>query len=403
MGRLLLQQSAAYYQFVNSLRSKETKIHYTNWLADFLNYLNISCDKVLELNSNQLQQEIINYTIDMRDNRKLSPSSIRSHISAIQTFLIINDFGGINWIKVKKFVGEFYKVADDRPYTRDEIKQLVDAAHSLRDKAIILLLSSSGIRVGGLVRLQLKHLIPNNKYGIYQIDVYKKSREAYTTFCTPESRDAIDLYLDWRRKLGERLTPESPLFRVEFDIIGGISAVERGELILIAAGSKKIYNRAKSLFNDISKQVIYVGSNHSAASTLKLAVNINIALIALAFAEGLAFVKGTGLDPDIFLKILNSTYFRTGLSENKGPKIINDEYAPSFSLANMTKDLKLTLQTAYNSGLTLPTTSSSHAIYKASEAAGLSKLDYTSVASFILRLNDIRRFGKGKNQSKDID
>ena len=171
MGRLLLQQSAAYFQFVNSLRSKETKIHYTNWFADFLNYLNISCDKVLELNSNQLQQEIINYTIDMRDNRKLSPSSIRSHISAIQTFLIINDFGGINWIKVKKFVGEFYKVADDRPYTRDEIKQLVDAAHSLRDKAIILLLSSSGIRVGGLVRLQLKHLIPNNKYGIYQIDV----------------------------------------------------------------------------------------------------------------------------------------------------------------------------------------------------------------------------------------
>jgi integrase len=217
MGRLLLQQSAAYFQFVNSLRSKETKIHYTNWLADFLNYLNLSCDKVLELDSNQLQQEIINYTIDMGDNRKLSPSSIRSHISAIQTFLIINDFGGINWIKVKKFAGEFYKVADDRPYTRDEIKQLVDAAHSSRDRAIILLLSSSGIRVGGLVRLQLKHLIPNNKYGIYQIDVYKKSREAYTTFCTPESRDAIDLYLDWRRKLGERLTPESPLFRVEFD------------------------------------------------------------------------------------------------------------------------------------------------------------------------------------------
>lgn len=138
--------------------------------------------------------------------------------------VIINDFGGINWIKVKKFVGEFYKVADDRPYTRDEIKQLVDAAHSLRDKAIILLLSSSGIRVGGLVRLQLKHLIPNNKYGIYQIDVYKKSREAYTTFCTPESRDAIDLYLDWRRKLGERLTPESPLFRVEFDTRFGACA-----------------------------------------------------------------------------------------------------------------------------------------------------------------------------------
>lgn len=224
MERLLLQQSAAYIQFINSLRSKDTKIHYTNWLNDFLKYLNISCDRILDFDSNQLQQKIINYVIDMRDTRKLSPSSIRSHISAIQTFLVINDFEGINWTKVKKFVGEFYKVADDRPYTRDEIKQLADAAHSLRDKAIILLLSSSGLRVGGLVRLQLKHLIPNDKYGIYQIDVYKKSREAYTAFCTPETRVAIDLYLNWRRKLGETVTPESPLFRVEFDTRFGASA-----------------------------------------------------------------------------------------------------------------------------------------------------------------------------------
>lgn len=73
--------------------------------------------------------------MDMRNNRKLSPNSIRSHISAIQTFLIID-----------------YNV-DDRSYTRDEIKKLVEGAYSLRDIVIILLLSSSGLRVVGLVRL----------------------------------------------------------------------------------------------------------------------------------------------------------------------------------------------------------------------------------------------------------
>jgi 3-hydroxyisobutyrate dehydrogenase len=186
-------------------------------------------------------------------------------------------------------------------------------------------------------------------------------------------------------------------------IIGGISAAERGELILVAAGPKKAFNGAKSLLNDISKQVFYVGSNHSTASTLKLAVNINIALIALALAEGLTFVKGTGLDPDIFIKILNSTYFKTGISENKGPKIIQDQYSPSFSVANMTKDLILTLRTAYFSGLTLPATASSHTIYRASEAAGLSNLDYTSVAAFILRLNGISRFGKRNKKSRGAD
>lgn len=57
MERLLLQQSAAYIQFINSLRSKDTKIHYTNWLNDFLKYLNISCDRILDFDSNQLQQK----------------------------------------------------------------------------------------------------------------------------------------------------------------------------------------------------------------------------------------------------------------------------------------------------------------------------------------------------------
>jgi 3-hydroxyisobutyrate dehydrogenase len=179
-------------------------------------------------------------------------------------------------------------------------------------------------------------------------------------------------------------------------ILGGISAAKRGELILIAAGPKKSFNQTKSLLKDLSKQVFYVGRNHATASTLKLAVNINIALIALALAEGLAFVKGSGLNPAIFIRIFNSTYFKTGISENKGPKIIQDEYIPSFSVANMAKDLRLTLQTAYGSGLTLPATASTHAIYKASEAVGLSSLDYTSIASFILRLNGISRFGRSK-------
>jgi integrase len=108
-------------------------------------------------------------------------------------------------------------MVDDRPYTREEIRTLVDNAHSLRNKALILLFTSSGLRVGGLIRLQLKHLKRIEKYNIYQIEVYKKSREAYITFCTPESRLAIDSYLAWRERRGEKLTPESPLFRTEFN------------------------------------------------------------------------------------------------------------------------------------------------------------------------------------------
>jgi 3-hydroxyisobutyrate dehydrogenase-like beta-hydroxyacid dehydrogenase len=59
---------------------------------------------------------------------------------------------------------------------------------------------------------------------------------------------------------------------------------------------------------------------------------------------------------------------------------------------NMVKDLNLALRTAHNSGMILPTTSSAHAVYRASEALGLSNLDYTSVASFLLKLNGNNTF-----------
>ena len=99
----------------------------------------------------------------------------------------------------------------------------------------------------------------------------------------------------------------------------------------------------------------------------------------------MVFVRGNEIDPEIFVKIFNSTYFKTGISENKGPKIVNDDYTASFSLTNMAKDLDLAVRTASISGLTLPATASAHAVYRASEAFGLSKKDYTSVASFLLK------------------
>ena len=179
-------------------------------------------------------------------------------------------------------------------------------------------------------------------------------------------------------------------------ILGGVSAAESGELTLIAAGSKKAYDRTEPVLKDISTQIFYIGSAHRTASILKLAVNINIALIALALAEGLVFVRGNEIDPETFVKILNSTYFKTGISENKGPKIVKDDYTTSFSLMNMVKDLDLAACTAAVSGLSLPATTSAQAVYRASKALGLTKKDYTSVASFMLKLNGFDTFERDR-------
>lgn len=176
------------------------------------------------MNLKKLQALLIAYVVDVKDKEKLAPASMKVRLAAVKSFCKISDFEGINWKKVKRYIGESYRKAEDRPYTREEIKSLLDTAHSLRDKAIILLLASSGMRRGAIIKLQLKHLKPLEKYHIFVIDVYKQAREHYYTFCTPEARKAIEEYLDLRTRLREKLTPESILFREEFDTQFGAKA-----------------------------------------------------------------------------------------------------------------------------------------------------------------------------------
>jgi site-specific recombinase XerD len=80
----------------------------------------------------------------------------------------------LNWKKIRAYQGEFYHVVDDEAYTHEQIKLLIDNAN-MRDKAIILLMTSTGIRVGAIPKVTLKDLIPNDYYGVYKIRVYKKA------------------------------------------------------------------------------------------------------------------------------------------------------------------------------------------------------------------------------------
>jgi hypothetical protein len=58
----------------------------------------------------------------------------------------------LNWKKIKSFQPESERFSEDRPYTHEEIKAMVEAS-DLRNKAIKLFMSSSGVRVGALPEL----------------------------------------------------------------------------------------------------------------------------------------------------------------------------------------------------------------------------------------------------------
>lgn len=173
-------------------------------------------------------------------------------------------------------------------------------------------------------------------------------------------------------------------------VMGGPAPAETGELVPMVAGSRQAFEKARQVIEKLGK-VFYVGEKDGSANAIKLALNLNIALIASAVSEGITLVKGSGIDPSIFVQILNSTYFKTGLSEKKGPKMVKNDFTPSFHLKNMLKDLELANSTAQAAGITLPQTALAQQIYRAANNSGFSDQDYTSICAFLAKINGMER------------
>ena len=148
-------------------------------------------------------------------------------------------------------------------------------------------------------------------------------------------------------------------------VMGGPSDAKNGQLIAMISGDKKSFKNMHNIFNKISKHVFYLGKNNGIANSVKLALNLNIAIISLALSEGIILAKHSGINPEIYLKIFNLTKLKNGISENKGQKILTEDYTPSFFLKNMLKDLNLVMEISQSLQISLPVTRLSCKLFQA--------------------------------------
>jgi integrase len=240
-------QSEAYGNFINSINSDMSRYEYSKNFKHFLVYMSLpinddsTYDSLLKLDKVTLESKVRNYIVYLRHDKKLAPGTISTYLASVTHFFEMNDIS-LHWKKLRKFKAKHRAVVEDKPYTHDQIKKLVGAA-SMRDKAIITLMASSGMRRGAIPCLRLKDVDKIEKYGVLKFKVYTNESESYITYCTPECTKLIDQYIKWRERLGERLTETSPLFRVVFD---PITEINRPYPITVQAIGKAIHKLLES-------------------------------------------------------------------------------------------------------------------------------------------------------------
>jgi len=210
--------SEAFLNFTQTIKSPKTRTNYIQSLKYYMKFSRVENydDLLINADPKDIQRNIIMF-IEFCKNKGLSSSTIKGYTASIKHFYESNDIEGLKWRKIIAHHPADQKVIDDRAYTHDELFKMISIAN-LRDKAIVLLMCSCGLRVDAVHPLRIKDLtsVEYNNAEFYEIRIYALSSEEYRGYCTPEAKNAIDDYLRYRKQCGERITENSPLFRKEF-------------------------------------------------------------------------------------------------------------------------------------------------------------------------------------------
>ena len=249
--------------FLYALKAPDSKRQYPRRLEYFFDYLGL--DGTLKekciIFYNQAKTDLlwtqhqvmqyIEFQKERAEKGEIAESTINNYYKSVKLFCEMNDIF-LNWKKIAKGKPQHRDYANDRAPTLEEIKKLLDFPDR-RIKVIVLVMISSGIRVGAWDYLKWKHIIPikneEDKVIAAKIRIYAGEKEEYLSFITPEAYDALQEYIKFRDSCGEKISGESWLIRdiwkstnVKFQNRGGLATVPRK---LKSSGVRSIISRAE--------------------------------------------------------------------------------------------------------------------------------------------------------------
>jgi len=164
-------------------------------------------------------------------------------------------------------------------------------------------------------------------------------------------------------------------------VTGGDWGAKKGELVFMVGGDAETLKAMEPIIGVMGKRWFHLGPN-GAGQTIKLAMNLILALQVDALAEALALVTRAGLKGESLVEVMQSSMARSGVLDVKAPNLLKGEYTPSFPLRLMHKDLSLALELGNQIGVALPATAAARETYNYVKGATKEDLDYSAVMKF---------------------
>jgi 3-hydroxyisobutyrate dehydrogenase-like beta-hydroxyacid dehydrogenase len=182
------------------------------------------------------------------------------------------------------------------------------------------------------------------------------------------------------KSLAERLANNNLRF-VDAPITGGSMGAQAGTLTIFCGGNEADVAQAIDAIQPYAKRAERVGEV-GAGQTMKLANQIAVGGALIGLCESLGFAAKAGLNLEQAHSMIGGGAGGSWAFVNYGPKVLNSDWSPGFSIKNQTKDFRYCEAAAEEFGVQIPMTELVHKLLNELKNAG--REEETTAALFEL-------------------
>jgi 3-hydroxyisobutyrate dehydrogenase-like beta-hydroxyacid dehydrogenase len=158
-------------------------------------------------------------------------------------------------------------------------------------------------------------------------------------------------------------------------VSGSVITLEEGKLSIMVGGDAETFERVKPVLEAIGPRVFHLGPN-GAAVTMKIAINLSLAVQMLAFSEGVLLAEKTGIGREQAVEVMLASVIASPMVAYRGPFVLEQPDEAWFDCRMMQKDLNLALELGRELEVPLPTTAVTNEFLTAANAMGIGDKDF---------------------------
>ena len=158
-------------------------------------------------------------------------------------------------------------------------------------------------------------------------------------------------------------------------VSGTSITVEQGKVSIMVGGDEDAFERAKPVLEAIGPKVFHLGPNGTAV-TMKIAINLSLAVQMLAFSEGVLLAEKTGISRERAVEVMLASVIASPMVVYRGPLVLGHPDEVWFDCHMMQKDMNLALELGRELEVPLPTTAITNEFLTAANGMGIGEKDF---------------------------